>query len=340
MGDKTKKKSVTIFRIAAVAFAVMLVISAVMLVRELRQSKMEAQTFSELAALRLPREETALRTSTDPAKKPVSTPTPTLDSTPTWIEVQISPVMPAATLTTGEPVGEGDPTGEPPVEDQPTENPPAEELPTENPPVEAPLTEQAPADPTPLQRYLPLYELNPDFFGWITIEDTRIDYPVMYNARNPLAYLGHDFYGQFSYAGVPFLDSDCDPNGNFYLVYGHRMNDGAMFSDLVKYEESDFWETHPTFSFDTLYEERTYEVVLAIKARVLNREERNGFRYYNYTSLDTEAEFEEYMDQARELACYDTGVEVSYGDELLVLSTCYHYTTNGRFVLIAKRITD
>ena len=46
------------------------------------------------------------------------------------------------------------------------------------------------------------------------------------------------------------------------------------------------------------------------------------------------------MDQARELSCYDTGVEATYGDELLVLSTCYHYTTNGRFVLIAKRITD
>ena len=89
MGDKTKKKSVTIFRIAAAAFAVMLVVSAVMLVRELQQSKKEAQTFSELAALRLPREETAPRTSTNPAKKPVSTPTPTLASEPTWIEVQI-----------------------------------------------------------------------------------------------------------------------------------------------------------------------------------------------------------------------------------------------------------
>ena len=333
MGDKTKKKSVTIFRIAAVAFAVMLVISAVMLVRELRQSKMEAQTFSELAALRLPREETSPRTSTKPVKSPASTPTPTLASEPTLIEVHISPTTPTATFIAGEPTAAAEPIAEEPGEEHPTEGP--EDQPTEEPP-----TEETSADPTPLQRYLPLYELNPDFFGWITIEDTRIDYPVMFNAKNPLAYLGHDFYGKVSYAGVPFLDSDCDPNGDFYLVYGHRMNSGAMFSDLVKYEESDFWETHPTFSFDTLYEERTYEVVMAIKARVLNRGEKNGFRYYNYTSLDTEEEFEEFMDQARELSCYDTGVEATYGDELLVLSTCYHYTTNGRFVLIAKRITD
>ena len=331
MGDKTKKKSVTIFRIAAVAFAVLLVISAVMLVRELRQSKMEAQTFSELAALRLPRKETSAQSST--ATKSTATPTATaIESGPAEpIQIEIADFS-------GEQPKE--PEGEMPVEETPAAEVPTEETQVAETPVEDTPTDETPDEPVPLERYLPLYELNHDFFGWITIEDTRIDYPVMYNARNPLAYLGHDFYGQFSYAGVPFLDSDCDPNGDYYLVYGHRMNDGAMFSDLVKYEKSDFWETHPTFSFDTLYEERTYEVVMAIKARVLNRGEKNGFRYYNYTSLDTEEEFEEFMDQARELSCYDTGVEATYGDELLVLSTCYHYTTNGRFVLIAKRITD
>ena len=324
MGDKTKKKSVTIFRIAAVAFAVLLVVSAVMLVRELRQSKEEAQTFSELAALRLPREEISTQSVTSSAATPTATAIESGPAGPIQIEI--------ADLSDEQAKG---PEEEIPVEETPTAEAPSEEAQVEDTP-----TDETPDEPVPLERYLPLYELNHDFFGWITIEDTRIDYPVMFNAKNPLAYLGHDFYGKVSYAGVPFLDSDCDPNGDFYLVYGHRMNSGAMFSDLVKYEKSDFWETHPTFSFDTLYEERTYEVVMAIKARVLNRGEKNGFRYYNYTSLDTEEEFEEFMDQARELSCYDTGVEATYGDELLVLSTCYHYTTNGRFVLIAKRITD
>ena len=325
MGVKTKKKSATIFRIVAAAFAVLLVASAVMLVRELRQSRQEAQTFSELAALRLPRKETSAQFAT--STKSTATPTATaMESGPAEpIQIEIA-----------------DPSDEQPKEPEgeiPVEETPAAEVPTEETQVEETPIDETSGEPVPLERYLPLYELNHDFFGWITIEDTRIDYPVMYNARNPLAYLGHDFYGKISYAGVPFLDSDCDPNGDFYLVYGHRMNDGAMFSDLVKYEDNGFWETHRTFFFDTLYEERTYEVVMAIKARVLNRDERNGFRYYNYTSLDTEAEFEEFMDQARELSLYDTGVEVSYGDELLVLSTCYHYTTNGRFVVIAKRMS-
>lgn len=331
MGVKTKKKSATVFKIVAAVFAVLLVVSAVMLVRELWQSKKEAQTFSELAALRLPRKETSAQSST--ATKSTATPTATaIESGPaTPIQIEI------ADLSGEQPK---EPEGELPVEETPTAETPTDETQVEETPAEETPTDETLDEPVPLERYLPLYELNHDFFGWITIEDTRIDYPVMYNARNPLAYLGHDFYGQFSYAGVPYLDSDCDPDGDFFLVYGHKMNDGSMFADLVAYEDQSFWETHRTFIFDTLYEERTYEVVMAVKARVLNREERNGFRYYNYTSLDTEAEFEEFMDQARELSLYDTGVEVSYGDELLVLSTCYHYTTNGRFVLIAKRITD
>ena len=79
-------------------------------------------------------------------------------------------------------------------------------------------------------------------------------------------------------------------------------------------------------------------MAIAMRARVLDKGEENGFRYYQYTSLNMPEIFEEYMSQAKERARYDTGIDVSYGDELLVLSTCYHYTRNGRFVLIAKRV--
>ena len=192
--------------------------------------------------------------------------------------------------------------------------------------------------PAPMARYLPLYERNPEFFGWITIPDTNIDYPVMYSPTRRNYYLTHDFYGGKAATGVPYLDEDCDPEGSFYLVYGHHPNLGTMFSQLIRYEDRAFWETHREIRFDTLYEERTYAVAIAMRARVLDQNEQHGFRYYNYTSLDTEEEFGAYIRQAREKALYDTGIELSYGDELLVLSTCYHYTRNGRFVVVAKRI--
>ena len=310
---KTKKKRNKLFLIVASVFAIVFIFSAIMFTREMRQTKQEAQTFAELAALRAPQP--------DPTVRKTATPTATVSPEPTPISIVIG----ANEDTEPEPAPKTPPA-------KPTEEPATPE------PTEAPT--EGPTEPTPLQQYLPLYELNHDFFGWITIPDTNIDYPVMYNAKQPLQYLGHDFYGKFSYAGVPFLDSDCDPNGNFYMVYGHRMNDGTMFFDLVNFEDQAFWETHPTFRFDTLYEERTYAVVMAIRARVLDRDERDGFRYYNYTSLDSETDYKEFMRQARKLSLYDTGVETSFGDDLLVLSTCYHYTREGRFVLIAKRVDD
>ena len=110
-----------------------------------------------------------------------------------------------------------------------------------------------------------------------------------------------------------------------------------MFGGLNKYEDKSYWETHSTLYFDTLYEERTYEVIVAMRTRVLDREEK-GFRYYNYTSLDTEEQFNDYMKHVKAMALYDTGIDASFGDELLVLSTCDSYTSGGRFVVIAKRV--
>ena len=195
------------------------------------------------------------------------------------------------------------------------------------------------ATPTlaPLADYEALYALNPDFFGWITVEGTRVDYPVMYSPDRPLQYLGHDFEGNFSYAGVPYLAPDCDPEGDYYLVYGHHMKNGTMFAGLMAYEDESFWKEHPTFRFDTRFERRTYAVVAAFRARVLQKDE-NGFRYYSYSALEDEETFRAFMTNVRAMAAYDTAVETTFGDEILTLSTCAYHTEKGRFVVVAKRV--
>ena len=136
-----KKKSATIFRIVAAAFAVLLVVSAVMLVRELRQSKMEAQTFSELAALRLPRKETSAQSST--ATKSTATPTATaIESGPAEpIQIEIADFS-------GEQPKE--PEGEMPVEETPAAEVPTEETQVAETPVEDTPTDETPDEPVPL----------------------------------------------------------------------------------------------------------------------------------------------------------------------------------------------
>ena len=203
---------------------------------------------------------------------------------------------------------------------------------------EAPYAQAASDNKTPLPQYLPLYEMNPDFFGWISIDYTDIDYPVMYSPGRPEYYLDHAFDGTYSSSGVPFLDGKCTADGNYYLIYGHHMQNKTMFGQLPMYAEQSYWEEHPVIRFDTLYEQREYQVVAAFYSRVYGKTETGVFRYYEYTDLSDKEIFNEYMEQVYAAAIYDTGIEVAYGDELLALSTCNYHTDNGRFVVVARRV--
>ncbi|MBQ5992220.1 MAG: class B sortase [Clostridia bacterium] len=297
--QKQKKKNPLIL-IAAGFFALVFGFSGFMLIRELVQAKSEADAFEALSSNR-PRREA--RTTPKPGAQ--NSGTDTIVITNDDGSTTVLPGVPDPASPDAEPV------------DQPTE---------ENADRSAIVEENR-----------KLHEQNPDFFAWITIPGTNIDYPVMYTPRRPNYYISHDFNKQEAATGVPYLDEECDPDGNYYLVYGHRPALKTMFYHLVDYKNQSFWETHQEIYFDTLNEERTYVVVAAVKARVLEQGSE-GFRYYNYKSLDTEAKFNEYMRQVREMQLYDTGIDVSFGDEILVLSTCYKYISTGRFFVVAKRI--
>ncbi|EFB74597.1 class B sortase [Subdoligranulum variabile] len=185
--------------------------------------------------------------------------------------------------------------------------------------------------------YEALKEQNPDFFGWISIEGTNIDYPVMFTPDAPEHYLRRAFDGSSSQSGVPFLSADCFAGGGNWLIYGHNMKNGSMFADLLNYARKDFWQAHPLIQFDTLEEEGTYEVFAAFYVRVYTEGE-SGFAYYEYTDISQQADFEEYLAQVSGAALYDTGVEAQYGDQLITLSTCTNRSQDERFVLVGRQI--
>lgn len=192
-----------------------------------------------------------------------------------------------------------------------------------------------------LRKYDELYKKNPDFFGWLKIEGTVIDYPVMYTPRDSEYYLHRDFYGNYSDSGMLFIDGECPADGNYYLIYGHHMNNGTMFGELPKYKDKAFYEDHKLVFFDTRYELRDYEVVAAFYGKAYPDDEEEGhFCYYRYKDLRSESAFNEYVKNIKSLAIYDTGITPKYGDELITLSTCNYHTSDGRFVVVARRITD
>lgn len=187
--------------------------------------------------------------------------------------------------------------------------------------------------------YQSLYEKNPDLYGWITIEGTKVNYPVMYTPQDPEYYLRRAFDGTETESGTPFLDSACSEEGNLYVIYGHRMKNRTMFGSLPFYEKKKYWEEHPYIYFDTLYEQGTYEVVAAFYSKIYEDGEK-GFRYYNYKDLSDEEVFAAFREGVEESAMYETDEVLEYGDQVLLLSTCSYHTEEGRFVVVAKKLYE
>lgn len=192
---------------------------------------------------------------------------------------------------------------------------------------------------TVLEEYEALYNKNKRLIGWLEIDGTNIDYPVMQTTNNEY-YLDHNYNQEYDKNGSLFLDADCDVvrrNTNL-IIYGHHMKSGKMFGDLNKYSSESFCKEHSIIRFDTIYEKGTYEVMYVFRSRIYNEDEI-VFKYYQFFDASSAREFNSNMNEMAAIALYDTGVTASYGDELLTLSTCDYSETDGRFVVVAKRIS-
>lgn len=190
--------------------------------------------------------------------------------------------------------------------------------------------------PVILTKYAGLYEENTDLVGWLSIEGMKIDYPVM-RGEDDQYYLHHDFYGEDSKYGCLYVKRQADLNaGTNVIVYGHNMKDGSMFGDLDLYLKEDFYKEHPRVSFDTLYEERTYDIIAVFRSQVYNVDE-DVFKYYQFYEADMQEEFDDFYDNIKALSLYDTGVEAAFGDTFVTLSTCAYHVPDGRLVVVARR---
>ena len=208
-------------------------------------------------------------------------------------------------------------------------------------------TEDLPEEPTVspttpdgiLTEYAGLYEYNPDMVGWIKIEGTRIDNPVVQSPDRPNYYLDRAFDGSSNRNGAIYVREECDvdlPSDNV-TIYGHNMATGKMFADLHKYDDEAFWEENRLIIFDTLKERHVYEIFAVFKTLANVGE---GFSYHQFVDAANEEEFDTFVATCKKLAEYDTGITPVYGDKLICLSTCeYSLGDNSRLVVAAVRIS-
>lgn len=192
--------------------------------------------------------------------------------------------------------------------------------------------------PEVLDEYKKLYNSHKKLIGWLKIDDTNIDYPVMQTNNNEY-YLDHNINQEKDRNGALFLDKDCDVinRSTNLIIYGHHMKSGRMFGNLDDYKSEKYYKKHPIIQFDTIYEKGTYEIMYVFRSKVYNEGEV-VFKYYQFIDCYSEQEFESNMKEMAALSLYDTGVTAEYGDKLLTLSTCDSSVDDGRFVVVAKKV--
>lgn len=196
---------------------------------------------------------------------------------------------------------------------------------------------------TKTKRILQLEELqkeNTDIVAWLEIEGTNVNYPVLQTTDNDY-YMERDYKKEYNRHGSIFLDKDYNwgiPSSNL-LLYGHNKNDNKMFGELLNYKKEDFYKKHKNIKFTTLKEESTYEILSIFYSRVYYQNETDVFRYYFFVNAENEEEYDEFVNNAKKVSIYDTGVEAKFGEQLLTLSTCEYSQDNGRFVIVAKKIS-
>lgn len=175
-----------------------------------------------------------------------------------------------------------------------------------------------------------LQQHHPDVKGWISIEGTHIDYPLLQSEDN-VKYLDHNAFGDYVVTGSIFLDYRFDANfTNFNtIIYGHHVPTGDMFGDIKKFTDIDFFETH---RYGTIYyngEEKELEIfgILEVDAYDMN--------IYRPLSDNIE-ENQAYYQYLLSKATYKRDVSVTSEDKICLLSTCFVDVTNGRHILLAK----
>lgn len=184
-------------------------------------------------------------------------------------------------------------------------------------------------------KYKVLKDTNPDFAGWLTIDGTVIDYPVMYTPDQPRYYMRRGFDKEYSLSGSPFIGQNGTIDTDMFIIYAHNMSNGTMFSKLDSYKDLDFYKDHKTISFTSIDEERTYEVFSSLRVKV---PVENDLAYYDYSGDLIDQDYQDLVDYLQGKSLIKTDSAPKNREQILILSTCSYHTRDGRFIIAAKRI--
>ena len=207
----------------------------------------------------------------------------------------------------------------------------------------APAEGETTSVPAEYQEY---YNRNNDFVGWIKIDGTEIDYPVVQADDNDY-YLNHNFDKKKESRGTIFMDYTSDSNLGYMntVIHGHNWLDDTVFSELPQYSDIDYYREHPIIEYNTRTEMHKWKI-FAVFITTASADEDNGY-VFNYVYPDMGGiNFDGYMAEINKRTLYYTGVDVNENDKILTLSTCTRevdtrsYRADCRIVILARMVRD
>lgn len=185
-----------------------------------------------------------------------------------------------------------------------------------------------------------LKEQNADIIGWIMVDGTIIDYPILYDSSNMLYYLKHNYVRTATdYGSIFVLSENADDFTDFNtLVYGHNMLDGQMFAQLHKFRNSSFFDQHGQIIIYTPDRKLTYQVFAAYRTDNLNIIVNNDF-----STEELREAYIKHIYTHTDLALFKPEYLVSASDRIITLSTCignpdYRYVVQG--VLVSDELGE
>ena len=199
-------------------------------------------------------------------------------------------------------------------------------------------------------KFKSLYKKNKDVIGWITIDGTNIDYPVMQSSPEQF-YLRKGFDKTYSREGMIFASKKSSikfqKETKNIMLYGHHMKStGTMFKQLDRYLNLSFYKKNPTIVFDTLYRDSEYKIFAVMITNSLASQDNGNFYNYQKTSFSSKKAFKNWIEEARVRSVYNTNIDIEYSDEILTLQTCNdtfgksELEDKARLIIMARRVRD
>ena len=184
--------------------------------------------------------------------------------------------------------------------------------------------------------------------GQIVLPGTNLNYYVAWHPTDNNYYINHTLDNQYYVWGNPWLDFRCWVNDtdkqadgilrwDNIVIYAHSDDSRQLqFAPIKHYQELDFYKSHPTIDFNTVYVDETYKVVGFFGENV---DQPNSFVYWNSLAFPSQADYDAFINEVRDRSFFDAPVDCQYGDEFLTLSTCVSTTTqHSRYVLVARKV--